>query len=128
MRPDPTTRNTGAVPVAFAAIVLAMLPAVLDQTILATSLPTIAARLGRPLPGLHRRGVCRRDRRRATSRADLIAGVQTVFVVGSAIAALALLIVLALPELELRTSPTPASPPPPSGPGPGPRQTPAPAH
>src|SRR5690349_12523083 len=33
--------------VAFAAIVLAMLPAVLDQTILATALPTIAADLGR---------------------------------------------------------------------------------
>src|SRR4051812_5447309 len=31
----------------FAAIVLAMLPAVLDQTILATALPTIAADLGR---------------------------------------------------------------------------------
>ena len=35
------------VAVAFAAIVLAMLPAVLDQTILATALPTIAADLGR---------------------------------------------------------------------------------
>src|ERR687887_695173 len=31
----------------FAALVLAMLPAVLDQTILATALPTIAADLGR---------------------------------------------------------------------------------
>src|SRR3954447_18329150 len=31
----------------FAAIVLAMLPAVLDQTILATALPTIAADVGR---------------------------------------------------------------------------------
>ena len=31
---------------AFAAIVAAMLPAVLDQTILATALPTIAADLG----------------------------------------------------------------------------------
>src|SRR4051794_36983550 len=31
----------------FAAIVLAMLPAVLDQTILATALPTIATDLGR---------------------------------------------------------------------------------
>src|ERR1700704_2449547 len=47
MRPDPTTRDAGAVPVAFAATVLAMLPAVLDQTILATALPTISARLGR---------------------------------------------------------------------------------
>jgi EmrB/QacA subfamily drug resistance transporter len=36
-----------AVRVAFAALVLAMLPAVLDQTILATALPTIAADLGR---------------------------------------------------------------------------------
>ena len=33
--------------VGFAAIVLAMLPAVLDQTILATALPTIATDLGR---------------------------------------------------------------------------------
>src|SRR3954471_17037799 len=32
---------------AFAALVLAMLPAVLDQTILATALPTIAGDLGR---------------------------------------------------------------------------------
>src|SRR5947209_13231882 len=32
---------------AFVAIVLAMLPAVLDQTILATALPTIASSLGR---------------------------------------------------------------------------------
>jgi EmrB/QacA subfamily drug resistance transporter len=36
-----------AVAVPFAAIVLAMLPAVLDQTILATALPTVAADLGR---------------------------------------------------------------------------------
>jgi MFS family permease len=33
--------------VPFAAVVVAMLPAVLDQTILATALPTIATRLGR---------------------------------------------------------------------------------
>src|SRR5256885_6246753 len=33
--------------IGFAAIVLAMLPAVLDQTILATALPTVAADLGR---------------------------------------------------------------------------------
>ncbi len=46
------------------------------------------------------------------ARADLIGGVQSVFIVGSAIAALALLIVLALPELELRGAPTPAGPPP----------------
>jgi EmrB/QacA subfamily drug resistance transporter len=37
----------GAVNLAFAAIVLAMVPAVLDQTILATALPTIARDLGR---------------------------------------------------------------------------------
>src|SRR4051794_6710982 len=36
-----------SVTVAFAAIVLAMLPAVLDQTILATALPTVASDLGR---------------------------------------------------------------------------------
>src|SRR5215216_6251304 len=36
-----------AVAVPFAAIVLAMLPAVLDQTILATALPTVAMDLGR---------------------------------------------------------------------------------
>ena len=35
-----------SIAVPFAAIVLAMLPAVLDQTILATALPTIAADLG----------------------------------------------------------------------------------
>ena len=39
--PAVTTRSI-AIP--FAAIVLAMLPAVLDQTILATALPTIRAR------------------------------------------------------------------------------------
>jgi EmrB/QacA subfamily drug resistance transporter len=38
---------TVGVTVAFAAILLAMLPAVLDQTILATALPVIARRLGR---------------------------------------------------------------------------------
>jgi len=41
-RPD-----AAAVAVPFAAIVLAMLPAVLDQTILATALPTVATDLGR---------------------------------------------------------------------------------
>jgi EmrB/QacA subfamily drug resistance transporter len=40
-------RGGRAVAVPFAAIVLAMLPAVLDQTILATALPTIAVDLGR---------------------------------------------------------------------------------
>src|SRR5215467_14182262 len=40
-----TDTNT-RVGVAFAAIVLAMLPAVLDQTILATALPVIAGDLG----------------------------------------------------------------------------------
>src|SRR4051794_41084464 len=39
-------RHVAAVTVPFAAIVLAMLPAVLDQTILATALPTIALDLG----------------------------------------------------------------------------------
>jgi EmrB/QacA subfamily drug resistance transporter len=50
----PTATATGAAPttaggiaVPFAAIVLAMLPAVLDQTILSTALPTIAGDLGR---------------------------------------------------------------------------------
>src|ERR1700716_1854784 len=52
MRPpnSQTTQDLGpsaAVTVPFAGFVLAMLPAVLDQTILATALPTIAARLGR---------------------------------------------------------------------------------
>src|SRR5438445_6188966 len=42
---DPTPGGSIALP--FAAIVLAMLPAVLDQTILATALPTIAVDLGR---------------------------------------------------------------------------------
>ena len=36
-----------SVRIAFAAIVVAMLPAVLDQTILSTALPTIATDLGR---------------------------------------------------------------------------------
>src|SRR3954467_12575944 len=40
-----------AVRLPFAALVLAMLPAVLDQTILATALPTVAADLG-ALPDL----------------------------------------------------------------------------
>jgi EmrB/QacA subfamily drug resistance transporter len=39
-------RREGAVWPAFAVLVLAMLPAVLDQTVLATALPTIAAQLG----------------------------------------------------------------------------------
>jgi EmrB/QacA subfamily drug resistance transporter len=42
-----TASQATAVRLAFAAIVLAMLPAVLDQTILATALPTIATDLGR---------------------------------------------------------------------------------
>jgi EmrB/QacA subfamily drug resistance transporter len=41
------SNRAGHVTVAFWAIVLAMLPAVLDQTILATALPTIASDLGR---------------------------------------------------------------------------------
>jgi EmrB/QacA subfamily drug resistance transporter len=47
---DPSLADAPAasgVRLAFAAIVLAMLPAVLDQTILATALPTVAADLGR---------------------------------------------------------------------------------
>ena len=42
-----TTGTPISVRIPFAAVVLAMLPAVLDQTILATALPTIAADLGR---------------------------------------------------------------------------------
>jgi EmrB/QacA subfamily drug resistance transporter len=45
--PTPQPQARSGVTVAFAAIVLAMLPAVLDQTILATALPTIAGDLGR---------------------------------------------------------------------------------
>ena len=44
---DQTARPAPSVAVPFAAIVLAMLPAVLDQTILATTLPTITLDLGR---------------------------------------------------------------------------------
>src|SRR5436190_2593145 len=47
---DSTTASSesgSSVALPFAAIVLAMLPAVLDQTILATALPTIASDLGR---------------------------------------------------------------------------------
>src|SRR3989440_4102464 len=51
MRATAPSLNNGTdavrVTVPFAAVVLAMLPAVLDQTILATALPTIAADLGR---------------------------------------------------------------------------------
>ena len=43
---DDRTR-AAAVTLPFAAIVVAMLPAVLDQTILATALPVIASDLGR---------------------------------------------------------------------------------
>src|SRR3954451_21781403 len=44
---DQTTQTPRAsVRVAFAALILTMLPAVLDQTILATALPTIAGDLG----------------------------------------------------------------------------------
>src|SRR5579884_1219692 len=46
-RNAPNSGDRGAVTVAFWAIVLAMLPGVLDQTILATALPTIASDLGR---------------------------------------------------------------------------------
>jgi MFS family permease len=42
----PNAPDAGAVALPFAAIVAAMLPAVLDQTILATALPTIAGELG----------------------------------------------------------------------------------
>jgi EmrB/QacA subfamily drug resistance transporter len=47
MLDDQTPPPAPSVAVPFAAIVLAMLPAVLDQTILATALPTIALDLGR---------------------------------------------------------------------------------
>src|SRR6266576_1162221 len=42
----PDTTDAASLAVPFAAIVLAMLPAVLDQTILATALPVIAGDLG----------------------------------------------------------------------------------
>src|SRR5258708_31588180 len=49
MTTSTTDRDAAGLRVAmpFAAIVLAMLPAVLDQTMLATALPTIAGELGR---------------------------------------------------------------------------------
>jgi EmrB/QacA subfamily drug resistance transporter len=50
MKPSPSLSSSpsaASVAVPFAAIVLAMLPAVLDQTILSTALPTIAGDLGR---------------------------------------------------------------------------------
>jgi EmrB/QacA subfamily drug resistance transporter len=46
-REPPPQAATAAVAVPFAAIVVAMLPAVLDQTILATALPVVAGDLGR---------------------------------------------------------------------------------
>src|SRR5215831_8006122 len=42
-----TNGQPAKITLGFAAVVLAMLPAVLDQTILATGLPTIASDLGR---------------------------------------------------------------------------------
>jgi EmrB/QacA subfamily drug resistance transporter len=45
--PTETSTKAPAATVAFAALVLAMLPAVLDQTVLSTALPTIASDLGR---------------------------------------------------------------------------------
>src|SRR3982751_922201 len=47
LKQQSSTSSTTGVAVPFAAVVLAMLPAVLDQTILATALPTIAPDLGR---------------------------------------------------------------------------------
>src|SRR4051812_2920354 len=44
---DSSTSSPASVRVPFAAVVLAMLPAVIDQTILSTALPTIASDLGR---------------------------------------------------------------------------------
>jgi EmrB/QacA subfamily drug resistance transporter len=44
--PPPSMNTKSAIALPFAAIVLAMLPAVLDQTILATALPVVAADLG----------------------------------------------------------------------------------
>ena len=44
--PPPSSAQRAAVALPFAAIVLAMLPAVIDQTILATALPVIASDLG----------------------------------------------------------------------------------
>src|SRR3954463_568969 len=45
--PAPAALDRAAVRLPFAAVVLAMLPAVLDQTMLATALPVIAGDLGR---------------------------------------------------------------------------------
>jgi EmrB/QacA subfamily drug resistance transporter len=45
-RPAPPQADAATVAIPFAAIVVAMLPAVLDQTILATALPVVAADLG----------------------------------------------------------------------------------
>src|SRR6476660_611222 len=50
-RADTGEARRASVRIPFAAIVLAMLPAVLDQTILATALPTIARDLGRVSDG-----------------------------------------------------------------------------
>src|SRR6187399_2475586 len=43
---EPEAHSSAAIWPAFTVLVLAMLPAVLDQTVLATALPTIARRLG----------------------------------------------------------------------------------
>src|ERR1700750_2957573 len=47
MTTHPTSEPARSVRIAFAAIVVAMLPAVLYQTILSTALPTVASDLGR---------------------------------------------------------------------------------
>src|SRR3954468_17463537 len=49
--PAPAALDRAAVRLPFAAVVLAMLPAVLDQTMLATALPVIAGDLGRLADG-----------------------------------------------------------------------------
>jgi MFS family permease len=69
-----------------------MLPAVLDQTILATALPTIATDLGR-LSDVSWV---------VTAYVVAAAGVRAVFLVAAPLAALALLVVLRLPEVPLR--------------------------
>jgi MFS family permease len=120
-------RSARASRVAFVAIVLAMLPAVLDQTILATALPTIATDLGRladvswvvtgyvvsaavatPLWGKlgdrHGSGTIALGR---TGRADVIDGVHTVFLVTAPIALLALIAVIAIKEVPLRRADKP---------------------
>ena len=91
-------RDGAGVGIAFWPIVLAMLPGVLDQTILATALPTIASgHAGSGTLALAHAG-----------GAEVISGVHIVFLAAAPAALVALVAVLALEEVPLRGPSRPA--------------------